>query len=664
MKGKRMSRKIDLNILWRSRKKIIVAAILLCVLGLSLLYTYIDYVVPKMGEKRCYMDTGIGEETLEISENNEITQVIPVAADTIDGVSVAFNTEKSKLESKVRVSVICAETSELLGEWLVEISELNHNEYSSFYFSQPIVADTGKNYYLNIEAEDTAYVYTANDALRQSKLICNGEYIEKAVAYQVFGGTQRSLKYAFAVIALGMFVLLVIIGIVVEREVKVEGAFLKIALVVGMLYMFIIPPYAVPDEEAHFVTVYAKSSMLQGNMMQDEDGNTIARPQEVSYYARRRYPNSDTYVQYLKGVLGIENIKSEGEVVLLGPMDITGMAYMPQILGVSTARILQLNGVQLLFMGRMFAWLFYITVIFYAIRLMPFAKETMFVIALLPMSVQQGMSYSYDVTLNALAFFVFSYTLFLIYEKPKVQKRDIAMLSMAAFVLSPIKIVYIVIFGIGLLIPYEKFGGKNKKYLSAVIILVSGIGAILFTRISSLTSVTSNVASSSWSGESGYTLSYLLSHPIDLFGIFYRSFERQMSFYWESLIGYEMGWLEIQLPIIILIIFSVLLLLSGLRCEEDKVVPGMKAKAWMLFLALTCMAGVCMAMLLSWTRGTARVVEGVQGRYFLPVLPMLMLLVANGKVVLKKKPTNLIVFGVGALQLYCVLSMVQTVISR
>ena len=71
-----------------------------------------------------------------------------------------------------------------------------------------------------------------------------------------------------------------------------------------------------------------------------------------------------------------------------------------------------------------------------------------------------------------------------------------------------------------------------------------------------------------------------------------------------------------------------------------------KGQRWFIVLLGAVSAALTMmSMLLAWTQNTYNYVTGLQGRYFLPVVGILLLVVRNGKLVQASKDKTAVVRG-------------------
>ncbi len=111
----------------------------------------------------------------------------------------------------------------------------------------------------------------------------------------------------------------------------------------------------------------------------------------------------------------------------------------------------------------------------------------------------------------------------------------------------------------------------------------------------------------------------------------FNSYTHYSGKYLTGLLGSELSWSEYVLPGFLVIIMFIPLLLVAM-IENDAYRLNKKHKV--LFLISICLELVFMPMmLLSYTDINSATIEGVQGRYFLPILPLVVLMFTNHKFV-------------------------------
>lgn len=182
-----------------------------------------------------------------------------------------------------------------------------------------------------------------------------------------------------------------------------------------------------------------------------------------------------------------------------------------------------------------------------------------------------------------------------------------------------------------LLIPVVRYGGRREKCIGSVAFL--GVPLLAFgmkhiqmvSGMMTMTAATSVVSTGDGSAYlSGYTLGYFLKEPLKLVYMLINTVLDKGGFYLESLVGYKLGWVEIETSMLVVFLFWFLLFLSILEVQGEQVQIKAGQRTWMILLCLFSAGLVLLGMLLSWTPMGHVSIEGVQGRYFLPFLPILL----------------------------------------
>ena len=482
----------------------------------------------------------------------------------------------------------------------------------------------------------------------------------------------------FGVVMAGGYLLLI------KREWKLEQVFLVFGLGFGILYLCVLPPLCAPDESSHYISAYKLSNQIMGKNPTHEDGHVLIRSQDLYFEdlmgVDGRYKTGEKVepvilghlldesayrVIHENGLFGgrdnpgaldydgrpVEGGKGwEGEsaaVSNLIPVNTTPLAYLPQALGITMGRLMGMNGTGLMFMGRLCNLFFYVVLVWLAMKRMPFGKEVVFGAAMLPMTLHLTGSMSYDVMILALAFYFTACCLDLSYAREHVRVVDVIVMAAVMAVLGPCKMVYAVLMGLCLLIPVRKFGGWGKWFLSAA--LVAGAFALSMLLVNSRTIAVYATQTESyvpWAEEAGYSLTYLIHNPVKMIRIFYNTVLYQAEHYHLTMIGAYLGNIDevLNVPYLAAAAFTLCLIALALRKPGENLPFKMGARVWIWALCLGCGAAVCLSMLIAWTPMSSAVIAGVQGRYFLPVLPVFLLTVKNDWVVLTKNGDRAVLY--------------------
>lgn len=118
--------------------------------------------------------------------------------------------------------------------------------------------------------------------------------------------------------------------------------------------------------------------------------------------------------------------------------------------------------------------------------------------------------------------------------------------------------------------------------------------------------------------------------PVDTLQLLGSTLAHHHAFYWKTMVG-VLGWLDTPLPDAIYVYAAILL---GAAILADATIPNVAH--WQDRSAFAAAAvGYVVATLLilwaAWTPEGARIIDGVQGRYFLPILPLAALAVGRGR---------------------------------
>ena len=472
----------------------------------------------------------------------------------------------------------------------------------------------------------------------------NQEESKQSIAYSVIDGNCFHLRNFYWLIVLLILILITMTYLMYIYNVRLYKASFVIIMLIGIIYTLIVPQFSVPDEYTHYLTSYSQSSILLGEKAFDEHGNVLLYEDSSNTLIRASHPTVNEYVKEYDGLIGKEKFRINQPYISRAPLTLGSFGYFPQVLGVSLGRILGLNGIQTGVLGRISALLLFAVLISYSLKIIPkFFEKVLFTISILPMTLQQVCSYNYDSVLFTACFFLFAYLLYLVYEKEKISKLDIALVTLSSIVIATIKFVYLPILGLGLLIPREKFTLKNGKTLVILMLVVLSLGSYLVVmKCNNLFWNVHETNTSSLINYNTFTISQVIQHPIREIAIIIATFQRFTADYISQMISGPLGWLEMNVPALQLSGFLMMLFYS-LFSVEKKSKTDQKVKLYSGLISMMIILIVVLALQISWTPANSVIVVGVQGRYFLPILPMV-LLAMKDVLTIKAQNTNIVLY--------------------
>ncbi len=414
-----------------------------------------------------------------------------------------------------------------------------------------------------------------------------------------------------------------------ERKIKKEFLFLGASLVIGIIFIFINVPQIRYDEHAHFWRAYEIAS-----------GNIISRttnklPESVIELFKREdgsYPNKEFNYETIK-----EKVQEplNGEKSIVFPVGATGsltpISYIPQVIGTLAGRILNLSPMIIFWLARITNLLCYIILVFFAIKLMPFEKwkSILMIIALFPMTMNLATTLSPDTVIIGATFLAISYVFHLKVAVEKITIQNIVILGILFMIPTVCKIVYFPVCFLLFILPKEKFENGLKRILYYILTLV--IVFVPYFVLNKLVSIGDYAIAirTNIIEQILFTISDLGRDFITAVNTFYS----ESSSYFFEMIG---GWNTIN---IVSIVIFIILILETFNKNEESIQYVFTKKEKIIFLSIIFIEtlGVIAAMYLGWTQAKQTVVEGIQGRYFLPILPLVCMLAGKNKIEINMK---------------------------
>ena len=121
-----------------------------------------------------------------------------------------------------------------------------------------------------------------------------------------------------------------------------------------------------------------------------------------------------------------------------------------------------------------------------------------------------------------------------------------------------------------------------------------------------------------------YTPGYILRHPVATVMLFVRSAVENGDHYIRTLVGGSLSYYTVDLAWGWVVVLYLLLAYAALPVQGAALAPCGKARGWCCAATVvSCLLAVAGCLL--WTPTHYETLYGLQGRYFLPVLPLLLL---------------------------------------
>jgi len=258
-----------------------------------------------------------------------------------------------------------------------------------------------------------------------------------------------------------------------------------------------------------------------------------------------------------------------------------------------------------------------------------------------------------------------AYIISCFYERDSFSWRDYVILLVLGMLLAPAKIVYFPIVFLVLLVAWKwRETIKAKAWVLTGVIIAASIAMImLFMGLNTVEIAGDQQVN--W--DSGYnnTLSTILRDPFGTMVLYLRTLYHLRDFLFYSTFGQWLSGLTILLPRWYIQVTIALILAGVIYGTKDDWQPSVWER---IIYIIICAAVVILnltAMFLGWSNETHEIVLGVQGRYFIPLLPLALLVLKNKFTVISKQfYQNAVIIAYMFIQSFVVIYVLTFTVSR
>ncbi|TAL68069.1 MAG: DUF2142 domain-containing protein [Bacteroidetes bacterium] len=444
-------------------------------------------------------------------------------------------------------------------------------------------------------------------------------------------------------------------------KVKFEYLFLLLGLIFGILFVFINPPYQTNDEDRHFYACYSISEG-QFNPVNKNNMSGTALPKNLVAITQ-----SFQGLPFYQGAKISSNKVKEASKLPLYPKDtmfypnpqLVGnpLPYIPQVTGILIGKVINSNPIWLMRFGRLGSLLAYLLIIFFAIRITPIFKSVFFIYALTPMALYQGASITYDSLNIATSFLLIALALYYAFEKSEITIKDLIIFGVIALIHRFAKDGYILFPLLIFLVPPAKFGSIKKlayvypSFAVFFIVIYFLPGWTWGKYIGGLNLLPPPGGIKDFVYGSATDFGRLLDSPVHHIKNIMNSFLFQRKDWVGGVIG-RFGYSYTLLPTFFMIIHGLVLLTVAFLDSRKDVVMSLTQKIIIFCAGFGTIGLIITGFYLSSPLGASNIF-GLQGRYFVPAIPLVLLVLYNSVFELKFwtrwKSTILSLYMIGAL---------------
>jgi uncharacterized membrane protein len=425
----------------------------------------------------------------------------------------------------------------------------------------------------------------------------------------------RSLRGAFAAAAKRL------------DHVRLEYVYLVIALVFGVALIALMPPFQSPDEPSHF---YRAWGLAEGRVFPPRDftedlpANAWALKTEfpvgeINVPGRYEGYSPDKVFRLLGEPISDQTVSVYSAIPSQNPV-----GYLPQAFGIEVARATGWSPLGAFYLARLFNLLVAVALVFIAIRIAPFGKTMFLIVAIFPVTVAEMASTSPDALMISGAM-LFTALILHYGERARLGRREMTILLLVAAALLSVKPGYFALAGLLFLIPLRSLGSRRRWAawifgILAVVLVIAGLMALAPPEAT--IAVARKVGPVVEGADSMAQLRFVLGHPFSFVDALFNAMGMQ-----AIDLGYWMtgmlSWFTIRVSHLatLALLGLTLLLIGGVDGEP---VVGARRRTVLLSTWGLSTVVMCLALYMTTPVGIPNI-YGLQGRYFTPMLPLLLL---------------------------------------
>ncbi len=592
------------------------------------------------------------------------------------GLALVFQCPNGQPQGDLLLRLLNAETGEELARSIGQMGNILPGQYIGLGLDRPVPAGTAARYELILEpsyqTDARLALGCSQKAVLPGQLSADGTELSGTLAMILSVGQIGSFlsRFYWTAAVLLIAVVCLVFWLATGRwkgTAHLHKLYALTAAALGLAFCLVLPPYSAPDEQFHINQAFSNATRLSTYL--DFDGwhlsdvplqTTFRRPGDVSPDLQDQNTTVFTWQAWSEqlGHSSPDRFGAYQEYANELQADNSSMLYAFSTLGVFLGFCLKQGFAVCLILGRLFNLAAFVALTAWAVKKAPFAKTLLMGAALLPMTLHLAVSFSRDSLLLGIAFAYTALCLDAAFgPHERLSWRQLVPLCVLGLILAPAKAVYLPLTALCLLIPAARLGHKPRAkqagflalcclafFLSAARFQLANflgqnqaVPAVQEASVSAQAETSDAPEAPVPDAQGGpvnpdsicFTPGYMLHNPGRTAQLVIRSVIDNADHYIKSLVGGNLSYYSLDLSWGWVLLCYALLALCTMSGTGEQL-PGTGPRLWMGLVALAC-CGLAVLGCISWTPTYYETIYGLQGRYFLPALPALLLALRGTK---------------------------------
>lgn len=399
-----------------------------------------------------------------------------------------------------------------------------------------------------------------------------------------------------------------------------------LTLLSGIFLIAATPPLQGGDEPAHIFRVYQLASgQLLGERLGDSFGGEVPRGWVETFTFISGdlpfHPGAKADPGALEERLWQKSVDMSPQFLAFQSAAYVPTTYLPYIPTMWLGLQLHAPPLVLVYALRFFGLLCGTATVFFALRLLPRFRQFFILLLLTPMYVFQLATVNGDMVTNSCTVLLVALVLRLAQDRRRASGRVLAVLAALSLTVGLSKTAYIPLLAVLLLLPTDVFGSmwRRATWLISIIVLAIGLSAAWIAASSAVYApLRADVQI-----DPLQQLEFVLANPLHFIGVVTTDFiSKFFNFYWDGFIG-RLGWGDVALPLVAVMGYGLLLWFALLWSDGEQTAQAVYPRAVAALAIVTSALVIFLLVYLVFSPVGAGHIEGVQGRYFLPLAMLL-----------------------------------------
>jgi uncharacterized membrane protein len=423
--------------------------------------------------------------------------------------------------------------------------------------------------------------------------------------------------------------------------IKPHHVFLILSLYLGREMFVATPPLQAPDEFNHFYRAYQIS---RGQLLPYTENKRLGGyiPGSIREYALP-FSNAATNLNVhlspydLVHAYTIPFSKYDARFIDFPNTSLySPVSYLPQAIALKVSEFMGANVAQMHDSGRIASYACWMLCMVIVIWLMPFGKWLMVFLFLLPMNQFVAMSFSADNVTNMVSLLFVALVLRIAFQSNRISKKQMMVLALLLVLIALAKVVYI---GLALLlwiIPEDKFENRKQHIIIKSGLMMAGMlaayvwsGIVMsyYTPYDQYNPANRNNICLSNCANYFQQKELIFTHPLYFPKVVYRSIFEHPMYFLNGYIGI-FGNSDILLTKQLTYLTYILIFIIAVS-EFNKVHLSLRNRIIMCTAAFSAFVLLLLSQHLTWDCVGEGIVDLIQGRYLIPLMPALFLCLSN-----------------------------------